>query len=111
MKQIKNFIANMWCSGESSIDVHNPASGEVIACVAAATEADVMRALEGAESAAKIYGEYSINQRKALIDALTVQLKTHESEITDLLIQETGKTREIASYDFNMLVDCLGYYI
>jgi acyl-CoA reductase-like NAD-dependent aldehyde dehydrogenase len=111
MKQIKNYISNSWCDGESTIDVFNPASGEKIARVAAASAEDVNRALECAERAAQSYGAFSINQRKALIDALIDKLKAHEDEIVDLLVEETGKTREVASYDFTMLVDCLAYYI
>ena len=52
MKQIKNYISNSWCDGESTIDVFNPASGEKIARVAAASAEDVNRALECAERAA-----------------------------------------------------------
>lgn len=111
MLQLQNYIANQWMDSEDTIDVFNPASEEPIATVAAASEADVNRALESAETAARTYGAFSINERKVLIDALIEKLKASETEIVDLLILETGKTHEIASYDFNMLVDCLGYYI
>lgn len=109
--KLLNYIANEWVDNEDSIDIFNPASGELIGSIAAASEADVDRALEHAAQASVVYGNYTINERKALIDALIMKLKAAESEIVNLLVEETGKTQEIASYDFNMLVDCLGYYV
>ena len=109
--KVHNYIANKWHDSDSSVDVFNPATGKVIANAAMATEAEVNLALESARSGALEYGECTINQRKELIDCLIGKLKSAEAEIVHLLVQETGKTQEIASYDFNMLVDCLGYYV
>jgi succinate-semialdehyde dehydrogenase/glutarate-semialdehyde dehydrogenase len=108
---IRNYVANQWLDSESSSAVFNPATGESIARVAMASEGDVTRALESAEAAASVYGALTINQRKSLIDCLIAKLKAAEEEIVALLVAETGKTQDIASYDFNMLVDCLGYYV
>jgi acyl-CoA reductase-like NAD-dependent aldehyde dehydrogenase len=109
--KLLNYIANDWVDSDDAIDVFNPANSECIGTVAAASEADVNRALEQAQKASQTYGSFSINERKTLIDALIAKLKAAESEIVNLLVEETGKTQEIASYDFNMLIDCLAYYI
>lgn len=108
---IKNFIGNEFVDGDAHIDVFNPATGVKIAHVASASTENVNRALDAAKTAAEAYGQLSINERKALVDELILKLKGDEANIVDLLIQETGKTQDVASYDFNMLVDCLGYYI
>jgi acyl-CoA reductase-like NAD-dependent aldehyde dehydrogenase len=109
--KLLNYIANDWVDSDNAIDVFNPANGERIGTVAAASEADVNLAMEQAQKASHTYGSFSINERKTLIDALIAKLKAAESEIVNLLVEETGKTQEIASYDFNMLIDCLAYYI
>lgn len=108
--KLLNYVADEWVDSESMIDVFNPATGEAYAGVAAATEKDVDRALKSARDAAEVYGQFTINERKVLIDRVIQKLKEHEGSITRLLIEETGKTEEIAGYDFNMLVDCLAYY-
>ena len=107
----RNYIANEWLDGESTLDLFNPVDGSVIAQVAMASEDQVDKAQEAAQEASEVYGAYSINQRKELIDTLISKLKAAEDEIVGLLVQETGKTQEVASYDFNMLVDCLGFYV
>ena len=109
--KILNYIAGEWVDCADAIEVHNPVTGQQIATVASATELEVNLALESAQAATLTYGEFSINKRKELIDRLISLLKKNESEIVSLLIKETGKTVEIASYDFSMLIDCLGYYI
>ena len=108
---IQNFIDNEFIDGLGTIDVFNPVTGKKVSQVASASAEDVNRALRAAQSAADTYGQLSINARKALIDELIAKLKGDETNIVDLLIQETGKTYDVASYDFNMLVDCLGYYV
>ena len=35
----------------------------------------------------------------------------HKKRIVDLLIQETGKVRGNAEYDFTMLTDCLQFHV
>jgi acyl-CoA reductase-like NAD-dependent aldehyde dehydrogenase len=108
---IQNFIDNEFVDGVGTIDVFNPVTGEKVSQVASASAEDVNRALDAAQTAANTYGQLSISARKTLIDELIVKLKDDETNIVDLLIQETGKTYDVASYDFNMLVDCLGYYV
>ncbi|CAI8259485.1 MAG: Succinate-semialdehyde dehydrogenase [NADP(+)] GabD [Opitutia bacterium UBA7350] len=109
--KLLNYIGGDWVDSDDAIEIFNPANGERIGSVAAASEADVDRALEQAQKASLVYGALTINERKTLIDSVITKLKEAESEIVNLLVEETGKTHEIASYDFNMLVDCLSYYV
>ena len=108
---IQNFIGNEFVDSDAHLDVFNPVTGARIAQVASATTEDVNRALDAAKTAADVYGQLTINERKSLVDELIAKLKADEANIVDLLIQESGKTHDIASYDFNMLIDCLDYYI
>lgn len=109
--KIKNYIADQWVDCVDSIEVFNPANGRQIASVASVTEQEVNLALKSADAAIQSYGQLSINERKTFIERLIHLLKENQLEIVSLLIEETGKTAEIANYDFNMLIDCLAYYI
>ncbi|MBL6829572.1 MAG: aldehyde dehydrogenase family protein, partial [Puniceicoccaceae bacterium] len=95
---IQNFIDNEFVDGVGTIDVFNPVTGEKVSQVASASAEDVNRALHAAQTASNTYGQLSINARKALIDELIIKLKGDEASIVDLLIQETGKTYDVASY-------------
>jgi acyl-CoA reductase-like NAD-dependent aldehyde dehydrogenase len=91
--------------------VINPATGEPCGNIALADATMAKAALIAAENASKTYSKLSINQRAALIGQLKKLLLEHQTPIVELLIAETGKTTGIAEYDFNMLVDCLDYFI
>ena len=53
----------------------------------------------------------SINDRATAIGKYAEKLKEHKQTIVDLLVLETGKVSDNAGYDFDMLVDCLGYHV
>ena len=53
----------------------------------------------------------SINDRATAIGKYAEKLKANKAAIVDLLVLETGKVADNAGYDFDMLVDCLGYHV
>ena len=62
-----------------------------------------------AESA--LSAEFSIDKKQSLILELVEKLKEQADSIIELLILETGKTKEVASYDFGMLLEALPFFI
>ena len=50
LKHWQNFIAGEWVDGTESIDVYDPATGEVFASMAAADAADIDRAVKAARA-------------------------------------------------------------
>ena len=107
----ENYIGGKWVNSDSKIDVFNPANGQKIAEVSSASIADIQLALESAESAFKEYAEFSIDKKQSLILELVEKFKEHADSIIELLILETGKTKEVASYDFGMLLEALPFFI
>ncbi|WDL97581.1 aldehyde dehydrogenase family protein [Alicyclobacillus sp. ALC3] len=84
------FIDGKWCRSDGEIEVKNKYTGEVIAAVAQASEADVDRAVEAAIGAMKrislsSYERYEILQKTAAL------LKEHHDEIALLIAKEGGK--------------------
>jgi acyl-CoA reductase-like NAD-dependent aldehyde dehydrogenase len=107
----KNYIGGRWMASDSRIVVYNPASGERIAEVSSASAADTECALESARAAFDEYSQFSIQKRQELILRLVDRLKEESNSIIELLILETGKTKEVASYDFGMLLNALPFFI
>lgn len=107
----ENYIGGKWVNSDSKIDVFNPANGKKIAEVSSASITDIQLALESAQAAFQEYSEFSVEKKQSLIFELTEKLKEHADSIIELLILETGKTKEVAGYDFGMLLEALPFFI
>lgn len=110
--KIQNIIAGQEVLGEGTpIMVYNPATGEEIQSVLAASPAQAQQALDAADAAFKTWSKLSLAEREKHILAFSDTLVSHRNEIIDLLIEETGKSYATAAYDFDMIPDCLHYFI
>ncbi len=96
---------------EETIDVINPATEQVIACVPQIEPKNITYALDSADNAFKIWSKMSLAIRSDLVLKYANLLEQHKDEIVDLLITETGKPADNAEYDFDMLTNCLRFYI
>lgn len=107
-----NIINGKEVLGEGvSIMVYNPATGEEIQPVMAASPAQAQVALDAADAAFKTWSKLSLAQREAHILAFADTLVAHREEIIAMLIEETGKSYGTAAYDFDMIPNCLRYFI
>lgn len=90
--------------------VFNPATGAAICSYKTASEAQCEAALEGAEAGFQVWSKLSIVEREVAILAFQEDLVKNQGELVALLMEETGKPLGNATYDYQMLVDCLGYF-
>lgn len=112
MREWNQIINGKSVSGEGSIiDIFNPDTGESIAKVNSASVKQAKCALESADKAFKTWSMFSLSEREKYIRNFRDVLLSRKDEIIDLLIKETGKSYSVASYDFNMLPDCLDFFI
>ena len=74
-----------------TIDVRNPASGEVIGRVAHADIPDLDRALAAADKGFQVWRKVSAHERGAIMRRAAALLKERADEIAALLTQEQGK--------------------
>jgi acyl-CoA reductase-like NAD-dependent aldehyde dehydrogenase len=75
----------------ASIDVRNPATGEVFATAPAASAADLDRAVAAAARAFEGWKETPIAARKAALNAAAAILNAHADELASLFVQEQGR--------------------
>jgi acyl-CoA reductase-like NAD-dependent aldehyde dehydrogenase len=73
------------------IEVVFPYTGEVIARVAAASRADVDRAIEAAEATFRSYREEPAYRRSALLHAVSAKIVERREELARHITYETGK--------------------
>jgi aldehyde dehydrogenase (NAD+) len=96
-----------------SLDVINPATGELLATVPDSDAADVDRAVAAARASFenKTWRGLDASKRERILWNIGELLMKHRDELADLISRENGKTlREAAGADVMPAADCFRYY-
>jgi aldehyde dehydrogenase (NAD+) len=96
-----------------SIDVINPATGELLATVPDSDAADVDRAVAAARASFenKTWRGLDASKRERILWNIGELLMKHRDELADVISRENGKTlREAAGADVMPAADCFRYY-
>src|SRR5688572_11373286 len=93
-ERLKNFVDGAWIesSGESSVDVKNPATGKVLAKTPMSTSSDVDRAAKAAQAAFSSWRATPPVQRARYLFKLKSLLDDAKDEIAKICTTEHGKT-------------------
>ena len=88
----KHFIGGEWVNSTCTdrIDVENPATQSVFACVSDGTREDVDRAVEAAVTALKSFRRVPLTERIALIERVLAYLQGQREAISILHMKELG---------------------
>ncbi len=105
-------IGGEWCgsSDGSVLSVYNPADGSEIGTVPAATEEDILRAVEAAKKAFSDWGSRTPHERGKILRRAADCVERHVDEITTLLTMEQGKPFDEAKGEVKKGVATLRYY-
>ncbi|MDF2620907.1 MAG: succinic semialdehyde dehydrogenase [Xanthobacteraceae bacterium] len=92
-KREANFIGGQWvgADGGGTIDVTNPATGEVIGTVPNAGAAEARRAIEAAESAFQSFSHTTADERARMLRRLHAAIMDNQRALAELLTVEQGK--------------------
>jgi malonate-semialdehyde dehydrogenase (acetylating) / methylmalonate-semialdehyde dehydrogenase len=94
---VRNFIGGAWVDGDGQlIDVHAPATGEVIARTPLSTAAAVGSAVDAARRALPAWSALPIKERVQVLFRYRTLLERHIDELTALIVEEHGKVRDEA---------------
>lgn len=111
--QSKLFINGEWVDGAegSTIDVVNPANGEVIASVAEAKQADVDKAVAAAKAAFPAWSKMAAHDRGALMLKLADRIEAETQELARLESLDTGHPiNDCLRLDVPRTVLCFRYF-
>jgi len=108
-------IDGQWSDGAKKFDTINPATGEVLTQIAAASSADVDRAVDAARRALEdrngAWRKMSASERGRLIWKLADLLEKNIDEFAELETIDNGKPIFESRYvDMPMVIDVLRYY-
>jgi malonate-semialdehyde dehydrogenase (acetylating) / methylmalonate-semialdehyde dehydrogenase len=94
---VRNYIGGAWADGDGQlIDVHAPATGEVIARTPLSTAAAVGAAVEAARRALPTWSALPIKERVQVLFRYRTLLERHIDALTALIVEEHGKVRDEA---------------
>jgi aminobutyraldehyde dehydrogenase len=111
VQQHKNYIGGEWVESDSgTMEVLNPATGEVIAEVQRSTEADVDRAVEAAMKALPEWLEKTPKDRMELLLKLADVIDENADELAKLESLNVGKPMSIAVDEMPFSADNLRFF-
>src|ERR671923_2118168 len=107
VSQHKNFVGGEWIdpAGGETMEVLNPASGEVIAEVARSTAEDADRAVAAAKAALPEWLETTPAERAELLLKLADVIDEHADELAALESRNVGKPLSYARDEMPVSVD------
>ncbi|BFO12500.1 hypothetical protein GGER_50100 [Serratia rubidaea] len=93
MKIVGNFIDGQVCpsSSNQSVDVHNPATGQVERQVTQSTAAEVKQAIDVAHRAFAGWSQTTPLRRARIMFNFKALLEQHREELAQLIVSEHGK--------------------
>ncbi|WP_305968933.1 MULTISPECIES: NAD-dependent succinate-semialdehyde dehydrogenase [unclassified Mameliella] len=88
-----NLIGGEWVGADdgATIDVTDPANGNVIGQVPKSGAAETRRAIEAAHAAFPAFAAKTVTERAALLRALATEITAHADELARILTLEQGK--------------------
>jgi 1-pyrroline dehydrogenase len=111
VQQHKNFIGGNWVESEGgTMEVLNPATGDMIAEVQRSTEADVDRAVEAAKKALPDWLEKTPKDRMELLLKLADLIDEHAEELGKLESLNVGKPLSIAVDEMPTSADNIRFF-
>jgi succinate-semialdehyde dehydrogenase/glutarate-semialdehyde dehydrogenase len=88
----KLYIDGQWIDGEAEpVDVHDPASGELLASVASASAAQVVQAIAAAEVAFQTWSKLLARERASILRRWHDLIVEHADELARIVTAEQGK--------------------
>ncbi|QPC84084.1 aldehyde dehydrogenase family protein [Phototrophicus methaneseepsis] len=112
-EQFDLFIGGKWQAPEAGayLDVHNPATGEMLAQVADAAEADIDKAVKAARKAQKDWAALSGHQRARYLYALARNIQKHARLLSVVESMDNGKPiRESRDLDIPLVARHFYYH-
>ena len=108
----QNLIGGDWVdsAGGETMEVLNPATGEVIAEVPAATAEDVDRAVQAAKKALVEWRETTPAERSELLLKLAAAIEEHTDELAELESRNVGKPLSYARDEMPVCADNFSYF-
>ncbi len=112
-QELKNFINGSHVSAKSgeTLDIINPANGEVYATSPVSNESDVDTAYKAADKAFETWSQTTPSERQLALFRIADALETRAEEMADVESRNTGKPRStLVEYEVMVSVDQIRFF-
>ncbi len=108
---LKNYINGEWVAAISTetLDVPNPATGEVLANVPISTKEDVDQAVSAANEAFKTWKNIPVPKRARILYKYHYLLTENHEKLAKLVVQENGKAYKEAYGEVQRGIECVEF--
>lgn len=110
-KLLKNYINGQWVESDSSetLEVPNPATGEILARVPISTKEDLDKAVKAADTAFQKWKQVPVPKRARIMFKFHYLLTEHHEELAKLVVQENGKAFNEAYGEIQRGIECVEF--
>lgn len=111
-KELKHYIGGEWMESKDLQDIINPATQDVIARAPRATKEETEEAIQIAKTTFEsgIWSERSAQERAAVLSQIADKMKENIEVLTELEVQNNGKTWREAQADAEDAANTFHYY-
>ena len=108
---LKNYINGEWVDAQSTetLDVPNPATGEILAKVPISSNEDVELAVRAAKEAFKTWKNTPVPKRARILFKYHYLLTENHEKLAKLIVQENGKAYEEAYGEVQRGIECVEF--
>jgi malonate-semialdehyde dehydrogenase (acetylating)/methylmalonate-semialdehyde dehydrogenase len=108
---LKNFINGEWVESrtKNTLDVPNPATGEIVAAVPVSGKEDVDQAVHAANEAFLTWKNTPVPKRARILFKYHTLLSDHHDELAKLIVQENGKAFKEAYGEVQRGIECVEF--
>ncbi|MEJ6528462.1 NAD-dependent succinate-semialdehyde dehydrogenase [Exiguobacterium sp. USCH10] len=110
MREEKNFINGEWTETEHTIEVRNPATGNVMAVVTKSDTAEATQAVDAAHEALQEWQQKTADERGALLNEWHRLIAEHTEELARTMVEEQGKPLKEAIGEINYANGFIDWY-
>ena len=103
---IRHLINGEWIESKETFENLNPATGEVLGIVSAASESEVGEAVQAAKNAFPAWANMPVKKRSKLIEKLGDAIAANVAEIAALESRDTGLTISFRSEERPVGEEC-----
>jgi malonate-semialdehyde dehydrogenase (acetylating)/methylmalonate-semialdehyde dehydrogenase len=111
IETLKNYIGGNWVesSATEKLELHNPATEEIIGYVPLSPKSDVDKAAKAAREAYKTWSKTSVPRRARIMFKYQQLLIEHWEELAKIITKENGKTYTDAYGEVQRGIECVEY--
>ncbi|MDA5561057.1 NAD-dependent succinate-semialdehyde dehydrogenase [Exiguobacterium sp. MMG028] len=110
MREEKNFINGEWTETDQTIEVRNPATGNVMAVVTKSDTAEATQAVDAAHEALQEWQQKTADERGALLTEWHRLIAEHTEELARTMVEEQGKPLKEAIGEINYANGFIDWY-